>query len=159
MIFETERLVIRKLHTSDIEEFYDMQRNPKVMKHIKETMNRFQSELELKRFIDYYANDSIYYHIWGIEEKNEKELIGICGVYENEQSEHEIAYRLRELHWQKGYGREVAKGLINHCFLNTSINELTAYVRLQNKGSVHILEKEMHLCFNFSIQKTALTLK
>ncbi|MEW7278459.1 GNAT family N-acetyltransferase [Aquimarina sp. 2201CG1-2-11] len=155
MIFETERLVIRKLHTSDIKEFYDMQNNPKVMQYIKDTMNRHQSELELKRFIDYYTNDTLYYNIWAVEEKKEQILIGICGVYKNIRSEYEIAYRLRESYWQKGFGKEIAKSLINYCFLETNIDELTAYVRTQNKGSISILEKEMQFVSEFYCEKAS----
>ena len=154
MVFQTERLTIRKLQKSDIEGFYDMQSNPNVMQHIKRYMNRSESESELKRFMDYYENDAIFFNIWGVEKKDDSAFIGICGVYENNKSELEIAYRLRELYWRKGYGTEIAKNLIKHCFEGVELNEISAYVRVLNNGSVNILEKEMNLINQFLCEKT-----
>ena len=147
MIFETERLIIRRLKVTDLDAFYDMQSNQNVMRHIKPTMNRLESQQELQRFIGYYADPAIYYNIWAVILKESKDLIGICGVYKNERSEYEIAYRLREFFWKKGFGSEIAKGLIKHCFSKTEIQELTAYVRAKNNGSIRILDEVMiHQC-------------
>jgi ribosomal-protein-alanine N-acetyltransferase len=154
MIFETERLFIRKLRKYDIEGFYNMQSNPNVMRHIKKFMNRSESENELKRFMDYYKNEDIFFNIWAVEKKDDNDFIGICGVYENDKSEFEIAYRLRELYWKKGFGTEIAKGLIDYCFEKIMLNELSAYVRVQNNGSVNILEKEMEFVNEFHCEKT-----
>ena len=156
MIFETERLYVRKLQKSDIEGFYDMQSNPNVMQHIKQFMNRSESEMELERFINYYNNEDVFFKIWAVEEKNDNKFIGICGVYENEKNEFEIAYRLRELYWKRGFGKEIAKNLIHYCFDNFDLNELTAYVRLENKGSINILKKEMELVKEFFCKKVNL---
>ena len=41
------------------------------------------------------------------------------------------------------FGREIAKGLIKYCFEEIELNELTAYVRVANFGSIKILEGEM----------------
>ncbi|KAA1245263.1 GNAT family N-acetyltransferase [Aquimarina sp. RZ0] len=154
MVFDTERVLIRKLCTSDIENFYDMQSNPNVMRHIKKYMNRSESENELKRFISYYENKEIFYKIWAVIRKDNEDFMGICGVYENEKSEFEIAYRLRELYWGKGYGAEIAINLINYCFEKTNLNELSAYVSAQNNSSIYILEKEMEFIEEFFCKKT-----
>lgn len=153
MLFETERLTIRKLKISDIENFYDMQSNPNVMRHIKKFMNRTESETELKRFIDYYENNDIFFNIWAVEKKDDNDFIGICGVYENEKAELEIAYRLRELYWKKGFGTEIAKSLIDYCFKKLNLSELSAYVRAQNNGSVNILERKMEFINEFYSEK------
>lgn len=143
ILFETKRLIVRNLKGIDIDGFYDMQGNPNVMRHIKKTMNLTESKAELNRFIGYYHNKEVYFNIWAIEEKIDKTFVGICGVYKNQMSEFEIAYRLREKFWKKGIGGEIAKELIAYCFKNLKIDELTAYVHKENKGSVHILEREM----------------
>lgn len=154
MIFETNRLLIRKLQKSDIEGFYDMQSNPNVMQHIKKFMNRSESQIELKRFMDYYENRDTFFNIWAVEKKEDNNFIGICGVYKNVKSEFEIAYRLRELYWKKGFGTEIAKSLINYCFQKTNIKEITAYVRVDNNDSINILKKEMKLTKEFYSKKS-----
>ncbi|WP_459209338.1 GNAT family N-acetyltransferase [Aquimarina rhabdastrellae] len=154
MLFATERLDIRKLQSTDIDSFYDMQRNPKVMQYIKKHMNRLESEKELARFISYDKDETKFFNIWAVTRKDDHEFIGICGVYKNDKSEFEIAYRLRELYWKKGYGREIATSLIRYCFDELKLNELTAYVHKENKGSVRILEKEMQFIEEFYDDKT-----
>ncbi len=154
MLFETERLIIRKLKKSDIQGFYDMQSNPNVMRHIKKFMNRSESETELRRFMDYYDSKDIFFNIWAVEQKDNNDFIGICGVYENDKLEFEIAYRLRELYWKKGFGTEIANSLIAYCFEKVNLNELSAYVRIENNDSVNILEKEMAFVNAFYCEKT-----
>lgn len=153
MIFETDRLSIRKLKKCDIEGFYDMQSNPKVMQHVKKFMNRSESENELQKFINYYTNENCFFNIWAVEQKSNNNFIGICGVYENDKSEFEIAYRLREIYWKKGFGSEIAKNLIKYCFENENLHEISAYVRVQNYGSINILEKEMNFIEEFYCEK------
>lgn len=152
-LFNTERLVIRPLELTDLDSFYDMQSNPNVMRFIKKTMNREESIKELNRFINYYQEKEIYFKIWAVETKLEQQFIGICGVYKNDKSEFEIAYRLRELYWGKGYGKEIAKGLINYCFQILNLPELTGYVVLGNKGSIKILAEEMNFEKEFNCKE------
>ncbi|WP_452224995.1 GNAT family N-acetyltransferase [Lacinutrix chionoecetis] len=154
MIFETERLIIRQLHITDSNGFYDMQSNLHVMQHIKDFMNRAESEKELNKFIEYYDNKNRFFKIWAVVEKKSNVFIGICGVYKNENDEFEIAYRLRELYWKKGFGKEIARNLIAYCFEKANLNEITAYVRVLNNGSVNILEKEMKFKKEFHCEKT-----
>ena len=143
-IFETKRLYVDKFNKSDFEDFYDMQSNPQVMRFIKNHMNKEESKTELNRFIGYYDNPNTFYKIWAVKKQTDSELIGLCGVYENDKSEFEIAYRLREKFWKQGFGQEIATELINYLFTNTDLTELTASVRTGNKGSINILEKEMN---------------
>lgn len=153
-LFKTERLAVRYLKESDLEPFYDMQSNFKVMQFIKPKMNLEESQKELNRFIAYYNKDNINFNIWAVTKQETNLLIGICGVYENAKKEFEIAYRLREQFWGKGYGREMARGLILYCFEETTIELLKAYARTANVGSIHILKQEMAYKYSFVETKT-----
>lgn len=143
-LFKTERLAVQYLEETDLEPFYEMQSNLKVMQFIKPTMNMEESKKELNRFIAYYHNENIDFNIWAVREQQTGLFIGICGFYENAKQEFEIAYRLRECFWGNGYGQEMARGLIQYCFEETDLEVLKAYVRLGNKGSIRILEQEMN---------------
>ncbi|WP_062052810.1 GNAT family N-acetyltransferase [Aquimarina longa] len=153
LLFKTLRLHVRQLEDKDLESFYDMQSNRGVMKYIKKEMNFEQSKQELDRFIGYYNDDSIFFKIWAIINKNTNQFIGICGVYENDMSELEIAYRLRECFWGKGFGLEIAKGLITYCFEQMKLKELVAYVDKDNLNSIRILEQEMKYVTEIYVKK------
>ena len=61
----------------------------------------------------------------------------------NDEGHDEIGYRLREQYWRKGYGTEIAAGLIDYCFNELKFSMLTADVNTENVPSVKILEKFM----------------
>ncbi|WP_109433835.1 MULTISPECIES: GNAT family N-acetyltransferase [Aquimarina] len=158
-LFETKRLSIRYLKKEDLIPFFDMQSNLNVMRYIKKHMSFEESKQELERFMKYYQDDEIFYNIWAVVDNNSNEFVGLCGVYKNETFEYEIAYRLRECFWGKGFGREIAKGLIAYCFNKMKLEQLTAYVSKDNIGSVHILEKEMKYVKEFYSEENGVELK
>ena len=141
-IFETERLYTRNLNKVDNETFYDLKSNPKVMNPLpRKVLNRLDSNKELERLIELEKSTSKT--IWAICVKHNNELIGCCGFMKNNENNDEIGYQLRERFWGKGYGTEIAKGLIEYGFnvLNSSL--ITADVNSINKGSIKILNKFM----------------
>lgn len=152
-LFLTKRLSVRPLKDDDLECFFDMQGNPNVMRFIKKTMNAVESKAELNRFTSHYNNRNSFFKIWAVIENDHQQFVGICGVYKNHKSEYEIAYRLRECFWGKGFGKEVAKGLIRYCFEKLGLNELTGYASKGNVDSIKILEGEMSFVKEFYSEK------
>ncbi len=140
MIFETERLFVRKLQESDTNLFFDLMSNPNVMNSIPQSpFSREKSDSELKKIIAIEQTSNT--KIWGLCEKTTNEFIGISGFLKNNETEDEIAYRIREKHWNKGYGTEIAKGLIDFGFTKLNLELITADVYVENIRSVKILEK------------------
>jgi len=142
-LFDTQRLYVRKLESNDIDEFHRMQSNQNVMRFIKPIMNYEESKNELDRFIGYYENQKKMFRIWALIEKQTDKFIGICGVYLNDKYEVEIAYRLQQTNWGKGYGTEIAKELVDFCFTTLEYDKLFAHAREGNVGSRKILSKIM----------------
>ena len=140
MIFKTERLLIFALKKSDSEDFFDMMGNPNVMLPIpQKTMTKIESDAKLLELITLEKTTSK--KVWSLVEKESNKFIGICGLLKNNENENEIAYRLREKYWGKGYGTEITKGLIDFSFINLNFDLLTADVNIDNIKSVKILDK------------------
>lgn len=87
--------------------------------------------------------------VWGVYEKGKSELIGLCALLTNDEHQREIGYRFRKQYWGKGYGTEVAQHMIDYCFTELKLELITADVNIDNKGSVRILEKFLHLVREF----------
>ena len=141
--FETDRLIIRTLKQGDSDDYFDMMGNTNVMSPIpREAMTRQESDNHLNNFLtqDQTNTDT---RVWGIELTNKNEFIGLCAFLKNELNEDEIGYRLREKHWRKGYGTEIAKGLIDFGFGQMNMEKITADVAIKNLNSIKILEKFM----------------
>ena len=152
-IFTTPRLSIRKLKPSDLSEYHKMVSNPKVMLHVKAPLNYEESKAELLKFISYYSA-KIFYNIWAVTRVEDEYLIGICGVYKNQNEENEIAYRLLESYWGNGFGKEIATYLISYCTNTLHLSELVAYAYSENIGSIKILENKMNFVSEFQSPKT-----
>ena len=140
MIFETERLFVRKLQESDSDLFFDLMSNPNVMNMIPQVvLNKEESDSKLKKLTELEHSSTT--KIWSLCQKSNSEFIGFAGFLKNTDSEDEIAYRLRENHWNKGFGTEIAKGLIDFGFTKMNSNLITADVFVENIKSIKILEK------------------
>jgi ribosomal-protein-alanine N-acetyltransferase len=81
--------------------------------------------------------------LFGVFEKEKPELIGLCMFLFNEKNENELGYRFRANYWEKGYGTETTKGLLDYYFKVLKVDKVTADVNTINLGSVKILEKFM----------------
>ena len=140
MIFETERLIVRKLVTSDLDAFHKMQSNPKVMQYttgIVKDLEGHRTELqELISKYDFIDND---FWIYAVERKKDAVFIGTVALVKYEGND-EIGYRFLEKFWGNGYGTEACKGLISYCRKN-NFRKLIAYAVDTNIASQKILEK------------------
>lgn len=140
MILETARLYARPLSESDQAAFFELMGNPNVMDPIpQKTLTELESAAKLKELIVLEKTSAT--KIWCLCIEGSDDLIGICGVLKNDNGEDEIAYRLLESDWGKGYGTEVAKGLIDYCFDVLHSELVTADVWIENTKSIKILEK------------------
>ena len=142
MIFQTTRLSIRKLTEFDTDNFFDMMGNPKVMNPVpRPAMTRVESDAKLTLLIELEPNSSTT--VWAMTVKGNDELIGLCGFLKNDESQDELAYRIREKFWGVGYGTEVAKGLLIYGFTEKNCPLIIGDVYIENIPSIKILEKFM----------------
>ena len=140
MIFETPRLYVRQLEENDEAAFFELMSNPNVMNPIpQKPFDKAESISKLSELI--LLEKSSDTKIWCLCKKGCNDLIGICGVLKNDDKEDEIAYRIIETFWGNGFGTEIAKGLIDYCFVNMKSNLITADVCVDNVKSVKILNK------------------
>lgn len=140
MIFETERLLIRKLYFKDLEPFHQLESNPKVLKYatgeIKSLKENKKEILDLISRYDKHLND---FWIYAIERKSDNEFIGTLALVKDNIDD-EIGYRFLEKYWGNGYGFEVCKATIVYS-KKLGIKKIVGYVVDENIASSKILEK------------------
>ena len=142
MIFKTTRLYTRKLQQADENLFYDMMSNSNVMSLIpQDVLNKEESNLKLRELIELERSSET--KIWALCINGSNEFIGIAGFLKNNENQDEIAYRIQEQYWGKGYGTETAKGLIDFGFHILNLELITADVYIENLKSTKILMKFM----------------
>jgi len=160
MIFKTKRLIIRRLVPEDEFFFKELFSDPEIIDPIPGIKRSEEEILELFNVFNYLDENvlSNKNYVWGITEKNNSDIIGLCLFLINDENDRELGYRFRKKYWGKGYGTEVAKGTIDFAFNDLRLEKITADVEISNLASIKILEKflkpvkefycERHQCTN-----------
>ena len=140
MIFETQRLLIRKLNLEDLEPFHQLESNPTVLKYATgEAKTLSENKKELKDLISRYNKHLNDFWIYAIERKSDQKFVGTLALVKDNIDD-EIGYRFLEKYWNNGYGFEVCKATIAYC-KQRGIKKLVAYCVDENIASAKILEK------------------
>lgn len=144
MIFETKRLYVRKLQVTDLEPFFKLESNPKVLQYATgEPKNFKESKDDLFQLIDKYDKTDNNFWIYAIERKTDNEFLGTVALIKDEENNDEIGYRFIEEYWGNGYATEICEGLILYC-KSIGIKKIIGYVVDENIASAKVLER-----FNF----------
>jgi RimJ/RimL family protein N-acetyltransferase len=141
MLFETNRLYVRKLEYSDFHAFHEMQSDHEVMRYTpEEALDEAENQRQLKMCIDCYSKIGNDFWVWAIVRKSDKQFVGTCAVTPNAQRP-EIGYRFLRKFFGLGYGQEVCDGLIHYGIHDLKLTEIVAYVDIRNVASKKILER------------------
>jgi len=141
MIFETERLLVRKLKETDIKGYFELQSNPKVLQYATGEVESYEKIQENLLFvISKYNVINNDFWIYAVERKLDNEFLGTVALVKDEDNEDEIGFRFLEKFWNKGYGFEVCQGLITYA-KQIGISKLIANVVDVNVGSAKIVER------------------
>ncbi len=150
LILQTPRLILREFHLEDAENFYELNRNPNVIKFTGDSSFQNISEAEefLKNYDDYKRNG---YGRWAVMEKDSGEFLGWCGL-KFDGNETDIGFRFFEKHWNKGFATESAKACLEYGFNKLNLNEIVGRAMKENIGSHKVLEK-IGLKLNHELEK------
>lgn len=142
MIFETERLIIRKFNHEDIELIYDINNDPECIKFNGwDSMSYEECQEVLRKWISQYSKFS-YTGAFCVESKVEHIKIGMAFIVRtNKYKEFEIGFRLRKIHWYNGYAKEITRGFINYSKNRLSAKSVIAEVYADNLKSRNVFEK------------------
>ena len=147
MIFETERLLIRKLKIEDLLPFHQLESNPNVLKYATGEVKSFdKNRKELKELICKYNIPNNDFWIFAIELKFDNSFVGTLALVKDENDD-EIGYRFLEKYWSRGYATELCEGLIIYC-KQQKMPKIIGYVVDKNIASAKILQR-----FNFKAVK------
>lgn len=140
---KTKRLSIQQLTENDFEAFHAINSNPEVMKFIKNGKPKTEKENqdEFKKIRENYKKcHELGY--WGIVESISKKIIGIASLKAGKHSKNlELGYKFNSNSWGKGFATEATIALLNYGFFKLNQEELAALTYIDNKKSIHVLEK------------------
>jgi ribosomal-protein-alanine N-acetyltransferase len=141
MIFETERLLVRKWSENDLQKLHNIYADSAITGDIippltmAETKQIFEDQLtryDIEPFTGRYF----------IINKEDNNFIGTFLLRKNEDNNAvEIGYALIKNEWGKGYATEIVKHGVDYVFSNTLFEVINAYTDLPNFNSKKVLVK------------------
>jgi ribosomal-protein-alanine N-acetyltransferase len=139
-VFTTERLKLRQLLESDVEEIFSLRSDTIINKYLdrKPSVILDDSLNFIRKIIE---NSELKY--WGIELKESKKLIGtICLFgFSDEHKKCEIGYELLSDFQGKGIMNEAARAIIEYAFNTLLLKTIDACTHKDNQNSTNLLQK------------------
>jgi ribosomal-protein-alanine N-acetyltransferase len=142
-ILETERLFLRRVAITDVNEIMTLRSDPETMKFIpRPLVKTIEDALEHIAMIDgkIATNEGIN---WAITLKGSSKLIGIIGHYriKPEHYRAEIGYMILPEYNGKGIVSEAIKVVIKYGFEVMQLHSIEAVIDPENYASAKVLEK------------------
>lgn len=143
-VITTDRLILRRFHSSDADAMGRIFGDPEVMYYGDGVKTQEWVREWLRRWlVDYYANWG--FGMWAVVEKTGGEALGYCGLSRFPQrcgqGETEIGYRIARAHWGRGLATEAARAVRDYGFGALGLERLIAMIDPANGASIRVAEK------------------
>ena len=146
IFLETERLVLRRFTEADVDNLFDLDQDPAVMRFInggKPTPREVIQNEILPRLLQYHERYPACGR-WAAIEKSTGAFLGWFGFRLPEggnAGDVELGYRLRKAAWGKGYATEGSRALIRKGFTELGVQRVFAQTMTVNRASRRVMEK------------------
>ncbi len=142
-IVETDRLLMRSFHNSDVNAFSAICADPEVMKYIGGgTHDIEQTQTKITKWIKNYETDG--FGLMALIHKKSNDLIGFCGLIKqivDDEECIELGYRLAKKYWGKGLATEAAQAVRDYAFKDLNIQQLISIIHPENIPSKKVASK------------------
>ncbi|MGO4770587.1 GNAT family N-acetyltransferase [Flavobacterium sp. W22_SRS_FK3] len=142
-VIETERLILRRITTDDVNEVFELRSNPETMKYIpRPLVKSIEDGLEHIAMIEEKIVSNVGIN-WGITLKGNSKILGIIGYYRMQPENYraEIGYMLHPDYHGKGIIPEAVTRLISYGFNDLKLHSIEAVIDPENLASESVLQK------------------
>lgn len=147
IFIETERLLLREIHESDIDDLFELDSDPEVHRFLGNRPVKDKQDVTdiIKSIRDQYVHNGI--GRWAVIERNTGDFIGWSGlkfvreIINQHRDFHDIGYRLKRKFWGNGYATESAIASLQFGFNQLNLDEIYAAANIENEASNRILKK------------------
>ena len=138
-ILTTERLTLRQLLDSDVQEIFLLRSNTLINKYLDRQPSKTLKDA--LGFIENIKNNSLTY--WAITRKENEKLVGTICLFDvsEEQKKCEIGYELLREYQGKGIMTEAANKIIKYSNQTLGLKTIDAYTHKENESSTNFLKK------------------
>jgi RimJ/RimL family protein N-acetyltransferase len=145
-ILRTERLLLRQFTEGDVDNLYDLNSDPEVMRYINGGKPTPRDEIR---------DEVIPFHLafyerfpglgtWAADSRATREFLGWFHFRPGPGQDArniDLGYRLRRAAWNKGYATEGSRALIRTGFTDLGVERVFAHTMTVNAASRRVMEK------------------
>lgn len=140
----TDRLLLRRWRSTDLEPFARMNADPRVMEHFPAPLDRAQSDAMVERIEQGF--DRHGFGLWAVELPGEAPFVGFVGLsVPGFQAPFmpavEIGWRLDAGWWGRGIASEAARAAAAYGFGTAGLDELVSFTAPVNGRSRAVMER------------------
>jgi RimJ/RimL family protein N-acetyltransferase len=146
VFLETERLLLRRFTSDDVDELLALDDDPEVMRYVTGGRATPREEIErdvLPAFLGYYRRYPGF-GFWAAIEKSSGQFVGWFHFRPEDEAvtdEVELGYRLRRSAWGSGYATEGSRALIDKGFAELGVRRVVAFAMVVHTASRRVMEK------------------
>ncbi|MES2331366.1 MAG: GNAT family N-acetyltransferase [Bacteroidota bacterium] len=141
VLFETERLTVRRFTANDSELFYQLNGNPDVVHFIRPVKTREESDTFLQENLNFYLDTSCLGR-FAVFVKDGGRFIGTFSfLYLSGDADFHLGYALLPQAWGQGFATELVISGIPYFFARTDKDIVFAITSAANKASQRVLLK------------------
>lgn len=143
MHFETERLLLRPRTLADLDDCYDMDRQPGVLDYVRGPWHDPGAHRDFIRQRTTQAYGArLGYWTLALRQAPQRFIGWVLLIPEDGVGpEIEIGWRLRPEYWGNGLATEAARPLLDHAFSRLRLERVIADIDPANKGSTRVAVK------------------
>lgn len=139
MILETERLILRRLVPTDLDNLFALYRDPEIRRYFPDGTRTYEETAVELAWFEHGHPRRPELGLWATVHKESGEFIGRCGLLPwtiAGNDEVEIAYMIAKPFWRQGLGSEVARALVSYGFDRLGLVSLIALVDPEHEASI-----------------------
>ena len=140
-ILETDRLLMRRLVASDLDDLYALYRDPEIRRYFPDgTRTREETREELEWFLNGHPEHPEL-GLWATIHRESGRFIGRCGLLPwtiEGTYEVEVAYLLDREFWGQGLATEAAAAIVRYGFETLGLARLISLIDAENVASVRV---------------------
>lgn len=147
VLIETERLYLRQIMPSDVDDMFALDSDPKVHQYLGN--KPLKTKIEVEKIINFIMNQYTENGVGrlAVIHKKTNAFLGWSGLkleknlINNHQNYYDLGYRLIRKYWGNGYATESALASLKYGFTNLNIETIYAAASCDNIASNKILQK------------------
>ncbi len=140
-LFETSRLYVRQLALDDAANFFRLNGDEEIMRYIRATKTREESDTMLKEAIVAYKGSFLSLRL-AIMRKDNHRFAGTFAILPmDNSSDLQMGYAFLKEYWGMGYATEIVAGGLPYVFEILQLNKIMAVTEIANLASKNVLLK------------------